>query len=50
MTTLDQLRYGSGAVPLTGQQYLISAGQYRATVTELGAGLHDLLFRDMPTR
>ena len=48
MTTLEQLRYGPGAVPLTGQQYQISAGQYRATVTELGAGLRDLLFRDQP--
>jgi aldose 1-epimerase len=35
-------------VPLTGQQYAISAGPYRATVTELGAGLRELLFRDEP--
>jgi len=35
-------------VPLTGQQYHISAGPYRATVTELGAGLRELLFRDEP--
>jgi len=30
-------------VPLTGQQYEIGAGRYRATVTELGAGLRELL-------
>jgi aldose 1-epimerase len=35
-------------VPLTGQQYQISAGPYRATVTELGAGLRELLWRDRP--
>jgi aldose 1-epimerase len=35
-------------VPLTGQQYQIGAGQYRATVTELGAGLRELLFADQP--
>ncbi len=36
------------AVPLTGQQYEIEAGPYRATVTELGAGLRELLFRGEP--
>jgi aldose 1-epimerase len=35
-------------VPLTGQQYHIAAGPYEATVTELGAGLRELLFRDQP--
>jgi aldose 1-epimerase len=35
-------------VALTGQQYEIRAGYYRATVTELGAGLRELLFRDQP--
>jgi aldose 1-epimerase len=35
-------------VPLTGQQYEIGAGRYRATVTELGAGLRELLFGDQP--
>jgi aldose 1-epimerase len=35
-------------VPLTGQQYQIGAGDYRATVTELGAGLRELLFRGQP--
>ncbi len=35
-------------VPLTGQQYQIQAGGYRAAVTELGAGLRELLFRDRP--
>jgi aldose 1-epimerase len=33
---------------ITGQQYQIVAGAYRATVTELGAGLRELLFRDQP--
>ena len=36
------------SVPLTGQQYHIEAGPYRATVTELGAGLRELRFRDEP--
>ncbi len=36
------------AVPLTGQQYEIESGDYRATVTELGAGLRELLFRGQP--
>ena len=36
------------AVPLTGKQYEIAAGDYRATATELGAGLRELLFRDQP--
>jgi aldose 1-epimerase len=36
------------SVPVTGQQYQISAGPYRATVTELGAGLRELLFGDRP--
>src|SRR5439155_521922 len=35
-------------VPLTGVQYEIEAGQYRATVTELGAGLRELVFRGQP--
>ena len=35
-------------VPLSGHQYQISAGPYRATVTELGAGLRELLVRDEP--
>jgi len=35
-------------IPLTGQQYQISAGPYRATVTELGAGLRELVYRDRP--
>ena len=33
-------------IPLTGTQYEIEAGDYRATVTELGAGLRDLQFGD----
>ncbi|HTQ90683.1 MAG TPA: aldose 1-epimerase family protein [Streptosporangiaceae bacterium] len=35
-------------VPLTGVQYEIEAGPYRATVTELGAGLRELTFRGQP--
>jgi aldose 1-epimerase len=35
-------------VPLTGVQYEIDAGRYRATVTELGAGLRELTFRGQP--
>jgi aldose 1-epimerase len=35
-------------VPLSGVQYEIEAGQYRATVTELGAGLRELAFRGQP--
>src|SRR5579864_2993671 len=31
-------------IPLTGTQYEIEAGEYRATVTELGAGLRGLRF------
>jgi aldose 1-epimerase len=34
--------------PLSGQQYPIGAGRYRATVTGLGAGLRELLFDDQP--
>ncbi len=35
-------------VPLTGLQHEIEAGHYRATVTELGAGLRELAFRGQP--
>ena len=35
-------------VPLTGLQYEIEAGHYRATVTELGAGLRELAFHGQP--
>ncbi len=35
-------------VPLTGQQYDIEAGPYRATVTELGAGLRELGYEGQP--
>jgi aldose 1-epimerase len=34
--------------PLTGAQYEIAAGDYRATATELGAGLRELRHRDRP--
>ena len=48
MTGLEQGDAGRTAVPLTGQQYQIGAGRYRATVTELGAGLRELLYDDQP--
>jgi aldose 1-epimerase len=35
-------------IPVTGQQYQIAAGPYRAAVTELGAGLRELLYREQP--
>ncbi len=34
--------------PLTGAQYAISAGDYRASVTELGGGLRELSYRGKP--
>jgi aldose 1-epimerase len=39
---------GSAAIRLTGTQFEISAGEYRATVTELGAGLRQLSHRGRP--
>ena len=36
------------SIPLTGSQYEISAGDYRGTVTELGAGLRQLSYRGQP--
>jgi aldose 1-epimerase len=35
-------------VPLTGAQYDLSAGDFRATITELGAGLRRLEHRGLP--
>jgi len=35
-------------IPLTGAQHQISAGDYQATVTELGAGLRRLTYRGRP--
>lgn len=35
-------------IPLTGTQYEIEAGDYRATVTELGAGLRELTCGETP--
>jgi aldose 1-epimerase len=35
-------------VPLTGSQYPIEAGPYRATITGLGAGLRELHYRGEP--
>ncbi len=36
------------SIPLTGAQFEIRAGDYRATVTELGAGLRQLSYRGQP--
>src|SRR5258706_14998955 len=36
------------SIPLTGTQFRISAGDYSATVTELGAGLRECRYRDRP--
>src|SRR5690349_17837699 len=36
------------SIPLTGRQYHISAGDYEAAVTELGAGLRQLSYRGKP--
>lgn len=38
----------TGKVPLTGNQYQIEAGPYRAMLTALGAGLRELCYRDEP--
>jgi len=35
-------------VPLTGHQYELAAGDYRATVTQLGGCLRELTYRDQP--
>ena len=32
-------------IPLTGSQYPIGAGAYSAVVTELGAGLRELIYQ-----
>jgi aldose 1-epimerase len=36
------------SIPLTGLQFQISAGDYSATITELGAGLREFRHRDRP--
>lgn len=36
------------AVPLTGEQYVLSAGSYQAVITELGAGLRELSYEGKP--
>ena len=36
------------AIPVTGAQYSIAAGDYHATVTELGAGLRTLSLGGQP--
>ncbi len=39
---------GAGEIPLTGAQHDIAAGDYRATITGLGAGLRSLSYRGRP--
>jgi aldose 1-epimerase len=39
---------GLTPTPLTGKQFTISAGEYRASVTQLGGGLRDLSYRGRP--
>ncbi len=34
--------------PVTGRQYELAAGEYRAVITELGAGLRELSYRGKP--
>jgi aldose 1-epimerase len=48
VTSLEQGNARRTALRLTGHQYQIGAGRYRATVTELGAGLRELLYDDRP--
>jgi len=36
------------SIPVTGVQFQIAAGDYSATITELGAGLRELRCRDHP--
>ena len=36
------------SIPLTGAQYRIAAGDYSATITELGAGVREFRYRDRP--
>ncbi len=38
----------TSALPVTGAQYAIAAGEYKATVTELGAGLRTLTLGGQP--
>ncbi len=39
---------GQAPTPLTGAQHVISAGDYRACVTQLGGGLRELTYRGQP--
>jgi aldose 1-epimerase len=39
---------GHVPTPLTGRQFTISAGDYRASFTELGGGLRELFYRGRP--
>ncbi len=48
MDSMSEPTPSGPTLPLTGAQYDIAAGDYRATVTELGAGLRALSLRGQP--
>jgi aldose 1-epimerase len=44
----DLSQLATSALPVTGAQYVIAAGEYQATITELGAGLRTLALGGQP--
>jgi aldose 1-epimerase len=48
MKSMSQPANTMAGLPLTGTQHEIAAGDYRATITQLGAGLRRLQHRDVP--
>src|SRR5260370_42425959 len=44
----DSSQLVTTVLPVTGGQYVIAAGEYQATITELGAGLRTLTLRGQP--
>ena len=44
----DSSQAATSALPVTGAQYAIAAGEYQATITELGAGLRKLTLGGQP--
>src|SRR5258708_34943312 len=44
----DSRPLGPSVLPVTGAQYAIAAGEYHATITELGAGLRTLTLGGQP--
>ncbi len=45
---MDSMTVPTTLLPVTGAQYELTAGDYRATVTELGAGLRELTRSGLP--